>query len=83
MERIHRGLTSIKMLNPTNEGDDLPIVSDRSGHGNLAGRYMHGAEYGWICVATRSRAIPVWHQIRAAVGGGSSAQHRLPMVLRI
>ena len=27
--------------------------------------------------------IPVWHQIRAAVGGGSSAQHRLPMVLRI
>ena len=47
MERIHRGLTLIKMLNPTNEGDDLPIVSDRSGHGNLAGRYMHGAEYGW------------------------------------
>ena len=27
--------------------------------------------------------IPVWHQIRAAVDGGSSAQHRLPMVLRI
>ena len=27
--------------------------------------------------------IPVWHQIRAAVGGGSSAQHRLPVVLRI
>ena len=27
--------------------------------------------------------IPVWHQIRAAVGGRSSAQHRLPMVLRI
>ena len=27
--------------------------------------------------------IPVWHQIRAAVGGGSSAQHRLPMVLWI
>ena len=25
----------------------------------------------------------LWHQIRAAVGGGSSAQHRLPMVLRI
>ena len=27
--------------------------------------------------------IPVWHQIRAAVGGGSSAQHRLSVVLRI
>ena len=27
--------------------------------------------------------IPVWHQIRAAVGGGSSAQHRLPVVLWI
>ena len=27
--------------------------------------------------------IPVWHQIGAAVSRGSSAQHRLPMVLWI
>lgn len=31
MERIHRGLTLIKMLNPTNEGNDLPSISDSQG----------------------------------------------------
>ena len=56
MERIHRGLTLIKMLNPTNEGNDLPIISDRSGHGNLAGRYMHGAEHGWS--SEKIKAVP-------------------------
>ena len=72
MERIRRGLTSIKVLNPTNEGNDLSIVSDRSGHGNLAGRYMHGAEHGWICVATRLRAMPV-----CAVQNGRAVLTRL------